>query len=432
MTDSIFSFSQTGRFKRLFKESFWIAAGQAIAVVGSLIGVKYLTELLNPVEYGELALAMTLAALVSQTLLSPLSAGATRFYSLALEKNTLKSYFEAIAKLSLIAGMAVIVFSLIVTVILASYGQTKWAWITFCAFIFSILSGYNAILNGIQQAARQRLIVSFHQGLDTWGRFVIAIILMLWLGATSTIALIGYVFGAMLVLVSQFIFIGKILAKNDISQKKELWGKKVWEYSWPFCFWGIFTWAQLASDRWALEIYSSTKDVGFYAILFQIGYFPMSMVTGVITELLTPIFFQRSGDASDARRNSDVRKMSLYLTLTSLLITSVAFLITYVFHEIIFKILVAKEYHSISYLLPWMTLTGGIFAAGQTMALKLMSQMKTQIMLLPKIITAITGVGLNFIGAYLWGLEGVIISGILYSLSYLAWMCILSKHKINT
>jgi len=76
-----------------------------------------------------------------------------------------------------------------------------------------------------------------------------------------------------------------------------------------------------------------------------------------------------------------------------------------------------------------MLLAGGVFAAGQTIALNLMSQMKTQIMIAPKLITALLGVGLNFAGAYWYGISGIVIAGVLFSVSYFVWMAVLAKRQ---
>ena len=414
------------RFSRLSKEGFWVVLGQAMAVVGSLVGVRLLTGLLNPAAYGELALGMTVATLVFQTVLGPLGNGVTRFYAPAVEHSDLGGYLNAVRRLVLLATGIIVLMILLTVVGLLIARRTEWIAIAIAALVFAILSGYNSILNGIQNAARQRSIVALHQGMESWARFLVAVGLLLWLGATSTVAMIGYAMGVILVLGSQYVFFCKIVPKNLTKADKEnSWQKQIWKYSWPFATWGVFYWAQSASDRWALKLFSTTQEVGRYAVLFQLGYYPISMVTGMAIQLLAPIFYQRAGDANDSQRNANVSNLSWRLTSFALGVTGAAFLLTFLFHTQIFQVFVTKEYASVSHLLPWMLLAGGVFAAGQTITLNLMSQMKTRTMIVAKVITALFGVLLNFVGAYLLGIEGIVFASVLFSVLFSVWMVIL-------
>ncbi|MGB5196552.1 MAG: hypothetical protein WBN64_05740, partial [Candidatus Deferrimicrobium sp.] len=94
-----YPFLQSERFRRLSREGFWVVSGQAAAVAGGLFGVRLLTELMEPAAYGELALGMTVATLVNQTVLGPLSNGATRFYAPAAEAGDLTGYLAAVRRM---------------------------------------------------------------------------------------------------------------------------------------------------------------------------------------------------------------------------------------------------------------------------------------------------------------------------------------------
>lgn len=391
-------------------------------VLGSLVSVRLLTELLTPAAYGELALGMTVATLVSQLILGPLGGGITRFYAPAVEYGDLSGYLNATRKLVLSATGIIVIITIFVAVGLIAAGQSKWVGIAAIAFLFALLNGYNAILSGIQSAARQRAIVALHQGAEPWLRLFVAAGLLLWLGETSTVAMLGYAIATLLVLGSQVLFFRKIIAINISVPIRKNWQGDIWRFSWPLGFWGIFTCMQLASDRWSLQIFSSTGDVGSYAVLYQLGYYPISLLTGMAMQFLVPILYQRAGDASDSKRNADANTLSWQLTWLSLVLTGVAFFVAILLHHQIFQILVAGEYRTISYLLPWMVAAGGVFASGQTLASNLQAQMKTREMIGAKIVTAVLGTTLNFAGAYWYGITGIVCASIVFSILYFLWM----------
>ncbi len=419
---------RTERFRRLFKEGFWIVLGQVMMVLGSLLGVRVLTELLPPAAYGELALGMTIATLVNQTILGPLSGGLTRFYSLAIEHGDFSGYLNAARKLMYFATGIIILIAILVVIGLKITGSNNWIGIATTAFIFAILSGYNASLSGIQSAARQRAVVAIHQGADPIMRILIAAGLLLWLGATSTVAMLGYVIATALVFGSQYFFFHKIIVTqaNNSSEEKN-WQDGIWKFSWPIGIFGIFTWMQLVSDRWALQLFSTTEEVGKYAALYQLGYYPVALITGMALQFLVPILYQRAGDASDSRRNANVNKLSWQLTWVTIGLTGMVFLGTLLLHALIFRVFVAKEYGSVSYFLPWMILAGGVFASGQALASNLQAQMKMREMIAAKITTAVAGIALNLAGAYWYGITGIVSAGVLFSMLYFIWMTVLVK-----
>ncbi|MCX5701470.1 MAG: lipopolysaccharide biosynthesis protein [Candidatus Omnitrophica bacterium] len=420
------------RFQRLGREFFWISLGQVIALFGALVGVRLLTGVLSPQIYGELALGMTLATLVNLVLFSPLSSAALRFFSPACEKGELPSFMMALRRM--FVQVTGIVFLLLIGtgVFLLLTKQSKWLWLGAATLGFSLFSGYNSVLDGIQNAARQRLVVAWHQALAYWGRFMIAVGLVMWFGAISSLAMLGYMIGALLVLLSQFWFFKrKLLPTRNLSSSIKVlpwhWETKMFTYAWPFALWGIFTWAQLASDRWALKIFTGTREVGLYAVLYQLGYYPIAIFSGLITQLVAPVFFQRVGDASDPSRMWQVHILNWRLTVVTLFITGIATLLAFSLHRSIFRYLVAPEYREISWLLPGMVLAGGLFASGQCGSIIFQIGMETRSLLLPKVLTAIVGVLLNILGAAYWGVVGVVAASVIFYFSYTLWILILVR-----
>lgn len=416
------------RFRRLAKEGSWIVIGQIAAVAGALVLVRVLTEYLDPEQYGQLALGLTVAGLVNQVVMGGIGAGIGRFYSIAAEKQDLGGYLHATRHLLAYATAAVVVIGLILMASLYWLGYSQWIGLAAAALVFSVLSGYNSTLSGIQNAARQRAIVAFHGGLDAWLKILLAVGVVLWLGTSSTAVVIGYACSSLLITVSQLIFLRRTIPQQHTPiQNRQQWMPQIWAYSLPFTTWGAFTWMQQVSDRWALQAFASTSDVGQYAVLFQLGFTPIALITGMAMSFLGPILYQRSGDATDHARNSNVHQLGWRMAHLSLMVTLLGFAITFAVHERLFGLLAAAEYRGSSYLLPWVVLAGGIFSAGQILALKLMSEMKSSAMTTAKIATALIGVLLNVIGAALAGMLGVVVAMVAFSGIYFVWMAVLAR-----
>jgi O-antigen/teichoic acid export membrane protein len=422
----------TSRVKRLSFEIFWVGLGQALSVIGGLVGVRLLTDLLAPDIYGELTLGLTAAAFSNQIIYGPLANSFLRFFAPAKEANQLSQYFEGIKTILtktmfVIVGIfiPIFVFSLVI-------GYGKWIPLLALSLILSVLIGCNLSFDTIQNAARQRPVVALHQGAGQWLKFIVAVILINILGSFSTIALLGFIFSAATIFVSQCYFFRRIIAPliNErrlfsFSMNNNDWSRKMYSYAWPFSTFGLFTWALLSSDRWALQLFTSTSEVGLYSVLFQLGYLPMVLMSTLLTQIVLPVIFSKAGDGTDSTRTNAAYKMNVKLTVASFVLAMVVSAVTYFYHKQIFSYLVAPAYRHISMLLPFMTLASGLFMTAETAALFLTINLDTRILIKPKIVTAILGILFNLIGAYLFGIRGIVFACIGFAILYFLWISLL-------
>jgi O-antigen/teichoic acid export membrane protein len=410
-------------------------AGQGAAVLGSLFGVRLLTGALPPGPYGELALGLTAATLVQQTLLSPLTGASLRFFAAAVERGRQAAFFRAIGGLMAWATAVLAAFAALLVAFLAATGRSRWVALAVLALLFALLLGYCRALDGLQNAARRRWVVAWHDGIAPWLRFFSAVALVRILGPASWVAMLGYAAATALVLASQSTFFvlqvrgrGAAAAPTELLEVRE-WTERIRAYALPFVTWGVFSWAQLAADRWALETFATTREVGLYAVLYQLGYFPMSFVSGLVSQLVSPVLFERAGDGSDPTRVRSARRLVRGLVLAVLVLSSLAAATALLLHQQVFGLLVDARYHEASPLLPWMVLSGGLFAAGQTGVLSVLAGSSPRALIAPKIVTAVVGVGLALAGAARSGLPGVVFAGLAASLLYFTWSLVLVREK---
>lgn len=416
------------RLHRLARESSWIVFGQGLAMLGSLALIKVLTAHLNTEQYGQLALGLTVSEFIYQTVSGGLAVGIGRFYSVAYDRGEILNYLHASRILLLNATMVVGLVGVSLVFGLLSLGYGQWIGLATAALVLSVFSGYNAALNNIQSAARQRAVVACHTGLGSWLKVGLVITATICLGNSSTAVVVGFACSAFLITISQILYLRKtIQANSTVAGDYYDWKEKMWKFSLPFCTFGAFTWMQQASDRWALQLYATKEEVGQYAVLYQLGYLPIALCITIVINLIAPIIYQRSGDATNDSRNASAHRLALRATVLSLIMTFICVLLAFCFHQALCGLLAGPAYSHVSYLMPWMTLAAGFFAAGQILATKLMSEMKSSKLTLIKITTALAGVFFNLIGAAYMGIQGVVLAIVLFSFIYLLWMVIASK-----
>ncbi len=416
------------RIKRLVKEGSWIVAGQIAAVAGALVMVPVLTEHLDPAQYGQLALGLTVAGFINQVVMGGMTNGISRFYSIAAEKQDLGGYMYATRRLLLYATVVVVVISLILITGLLWLAYSQWIALAAAALVFSVLSGYNSALNGIHNAARQRAVVAFHGGLDAWLKIGLALGVMFWLGNSSEAVVIGYACSSLLIIFSQLVFLRRAIpAQKQQPTKDHQWMGQMWVYSLPFVTWGILGWAQQSSARWALEAFTTTETVGLYSVVTQLGYAPIQMVTGTALTFLTPILFARTGDAQSLDRNNNVRDLTKKLVLLGFCLTAFSALAAAVSHSYIFHLLVNDAYFSVSYFLPWVVLAGGVFSVAQLYASRIMALLMTQKIIAASIGSSIIGIAAAIVGTYYFSLAGAVVSMVVHAAAYFLWIVITAR-----
>lgn len=421
------------QIRRLGREFFWVMLGQGVAALGAIVGVRLLTHALEPARYGELALGATVAMLSQQTILGPLCGAFLRFFAPAQELNQLRSYLAGVQRLLLRATGLMAGVMGAVSLGLWATGHAEWLSLVVASFLFALLSGYSSILDSMQNAARQRVIVAWHDGLAPWLRYLAAILLISLFGGLSNVAMWGYALASGVVLGSQLLFFRRRIMRLSASQlmihsgEVESWTTQMWQYAWPISTWGMFTWAQIASDRWTLQAFSTSNSVGLYAVLYQLGYYPITLLSGLMMQLITPVIFSRAGDGTDPRRLRRTRQANRWLIAGSVALTGGVSALAFLYHIPLFNLLVAPEYRAVSSLLPIIVLSGGLFASGQIASLTLMTDIRSRELIAPKIVTALLGALLNGIGAYAFGLRGVVLASFLFSSVYFAWMLLITR-----
>ena len=417
------------KIRLLGSELALVGTGQVISALGSVIGVRLMTGVLVPEVYGEVALAITFITLIQQILVGPLSGALTRFFNVARENGELPYFFGSSFSLGVKISLVTIGLLSVGALVLWLSGLSRYLVLALFTLVFALVSGFNVLLDSIQTAARQRAVVAWHQGLGQWLRYLAAVGIVLAFGKVSAAAMAGYAAASVVVLGSQVFFFRRKMPVDPFQRliPDKQWTGRLLSYALPFSSWGLFTWMQMTSDRWALQTFANTTEVGYYTVLFQLGYYPLIMLTNVITQFAAPVLFGQAGDGSDPVRIRRAQTNTWRLLGAALVLTAVGVVAAWLLHPLIFRLFTAPEYHSVSGLFPIMVLSGGIFACGQIASLMELNRGKPKTLLKPKIVMGIAGTLFNIAGAYWLGLNGVVYASAVFSGLYFVWILSLRR-----
>jgi O-antigen/teichoic acid export membrane protein len=229
--------------QRLGKELIIVGIGQALAALGGIVGVRLMTGVVSPDIYGQISLAITIVTLSNQILIGPFSASLSRYFAFAQEKDELHSYIGSGLKLTVWITLGICLLFVVGMVYLVSIRQPGYAYLAFFILLFTLISGYNVFLDSIQSAARQRVVVAWHQSAAQWLRYLVAASFLTWFGKSAGTAMAGYGIAALLVLGSQMFFFVRFMPRYAFKKihADSVWTNRMIRYSAPFCTWGIFT-----------------------------------------------------------------------------------------------------------------------------------------------------------------------------------------------
>lgn len=384
---------------------------------GGVVGIKLLTSTLGPEGYGELALGMTIAIVLQQIFYGPFGQVAFRYYSIYRQKNQLNIFFDALKRIGLWSIAIFVSVSLIVGYFAKITISNKWFYLIIFASLFGILDGINGILIAIQNAARQRKVVAFFQGLTQWARPLAGVTAVILFSRNGQTALAGFCVAMVFITAYQGRFLGKIGFKSKTdsgrSYKDNIY-KNFLNYGYPFLIWGIFGAVQFSSDRWILKYFFSEREVGIYSAMYQIASVPVLIIGGVLSQFVTPILFEKS---------NSVNKKTIYRLIKQLnffLIIIMGFLLIgyYFFSLEILTYITSNEFITYHMYLPLILISLTLFLIAQNLTILGSSLLNVKVYIFPKIVLSLNTLLLGFLFTYFLGFKGIIISSLIANIIY--------------
>lgn len=421
-------------YKKFSKEVVIVFLGNFGGILISLIGMRYLTALLDVSTFGELSLLTTLYTIGNSVFFGPLNNGVGRFFIIAIEAKSFTSFEYGCFRLLKSVALLLVALGIISSLYFFITSNTFWAIGIVLSSIYAVLLGYSNFFNTVQLILRQRTINAFLSIIGKGFSFALPCAMVYCWKSSSLVVIGAYILSTLILLVLQTYFYKKTKLENFklLNNENEIdYRREMMQFSLPFVSWGIFQSVQFAVERWSLSIFCSIEDVGFYTVLSQIGFQTPSIFYGIISSLLTPILFEKSGSSSTELIIQSVRfnnKVCVVLGVISLLTVP----IVHIWGADLLVILVDAKFSKNSELLSLFVLSSIFFNIGQLVSTNFTINLKPSRLIFPKVVNMSLTICLSIVLSKSMGIKGVAYALLVTSFLYLLWMVLLTTSYVKT
>ena len=396
--------------KRWIPEFTWVALGKLSSLLGSVILVKFLTHSLDLIEYAQITLGLTICNFFTQVIMGALGQGIGRVYVDAASRSDFSGFKKSLFNIN--KSVILLYIYLIAAALLAGllFGLQQWMPFALILIVYSYVYGLNDISAGLQNLARNRKQSVLAGLIEIVIKLVLiyGLVRIFDLGVLSVVII--YLLASLIALMYQvrvFEMLETLPATAANDKKVSDWRQQIFLISTPAAFAGIFVWLQQASDKWALNYFHGSESVAQYTVVYQLGYAPFLIGMGVVMSLLTPVIYK-------TQKRSIMKKLLIFV----LGITALGIVFSVAYFEKLFAFIVDIRYVAASKYLPFMLVSAGLFQAGEIVSSQMMGENRSKDIFKVKMLAACVCVMSNTLGAYLYGIPGVVGSMIVFGLTY--------------
>jgi O-antigen/teichoic acid export membrane protein len=404
------------RFYQLGHEASWLILGQAIGLFGSFLFIRLVTDLVTPAEYGRLALALTVFTLFSQLIAGFIANGASRSFSDARSINQLGSFYQACGSLLLAGSVFIVLLSIPLAFASHHLDIGLSTNLVLCIGAYAVLHSYYSVFLAIQSAARNRREIAICTAADVGLRSICALAVVVWFADSSAGIVFGFALGSFLMIAILSVMYRHAFidtAKDTQSADHKQWVRAMCAYSWPLAISGVFNWSYYASQRWSLETFSTTTEVGEFYLLTQIGYAPISAIGASLVSFVSPILYNRAAVA-----NYQNELLKIYSTLKRIVcLVAVTlffgFILLVFFSNEVIGWIANEKYQSVASILPLIMLAASLLVVSHLLGVIVGVKKLTRLFLIRDSVGNLIIAIANIFSVYFFGLQGLAFSMII-------------------
>jgi len=377
--------------KNLIKDVGVYLPAQIVPAVVGLISIPIITRLFSPEEYGNYILVTATVGVLS-AIIGWLPMSIIRFYPVYERDGKLDEFYGNIIKLTIISILVASLIASGILVILKPHISMKlYSLMWIGILVFMLTSGLGVLL----QFLRAKRQVSWYSGFTIWNSiaaisFGILLIMAFHFGVN------GLLLGSVLSLAIAFPFLwkkaieGVSLSPKGISFPLML---EMAKYGFPLVTANLAAWILSLSDRYVLEFFRGSKEVGIYSVSYGISENSIMLLATLFMLASGPILmniWEKEGEKKSQEFVSRVTRYYLIICLPAMVGLSVL-------AKPLIGILTAQEYYEGYRIIP--LVTSGVLLLGlqQRFQAGPLFYKRTHFIMFSIIASGLLNLGLNFL-----------------------------------
>jgi len=335
----------------------YLPAQIAPAIVG-LISIPVITRLFPPADYGNYSLVMA-TVLVLTTLLSWLPMSIIRFYPVYERDKKLGIFYGNIFSLSIISIIAISLASLVLLVSAGTHLSSRLYLLMYLGIGVFVATGLFEVLQNFLRVERK---VNWYSGFAVWrsiGALGIAL-LMIFLLKRGVESLL---WGAIICIAIVLPILWKKAVKGAPALRFQIDSsltKEMAKYSFPLVAGNIAFWILTLSDRYILEFFRGSQEVGIYSAGYNISARSLMLLVTLFALASGPIsihIWEKKGETRSKQFISNVTRYYLIACVPAVIGLSVL-------SRPIMKILTGAQYFEGYKIIPFLA-AGALFSGLQ-------------------------------------------------------------------
>lgn len=359
-------------------------------IVG-FISIPIVTRLFSPVDYGNYNLVMA-TIMILTAMLGWLPMGISRFYPAYERDKKLDIFYGNIIKLSMVSLVFVVfVFNSFLFSIKSFLNSDMYLLMSVGIGVFVL----NSIFEIFKYLLRAKREVHWFSCLMIWKSiagigFGLALILLFQMGVE------GLFWGTILCICAALPFLWKLVFKDVLSLQFKLdvsLVKEIAKYGLPLVLGSIAVWILSLSDRYILEFYRGSQEVGIYSASYNIADRTIMLLINLFMLASSPILIRTWEKEGERKSKEFVTKITRYY----LIICIPAIVGLSVLSKPIMGILTGSYYFEGYRIIPFVA--AGIFLVGlqQRFQAGILLYKRTRFITLSVFIASVMNLALNFL-----------------------------------